>query len=164
MWSKCNSLILCKPHWYTLILFPSYPCTLRQYLEVCTPGRKDGTLMALQLLEGVDHLCRQGIAHRDLKSDNILLEVDSGQHSCRASYLFLLSQLKNIPFQSVCLFNPRMWYEELVCLMFKLQVVALVWWSQTLAAAWQIRTVVFSYPITAAGLAEEGTLAWWHLR
>ena len=37
--------------------------------------------MLLQLLEGVDHLCRQGIAHRDLKSDNVLLEFDSGQNS-----------------------------------------------------------------------------------
>lgn len=34
------------------------------------------SLMFLQLLEGVDHLCRQGIAHRDLKSDNVLLEFD----------------------------------------------------------------------------------------
>lgn len=34
--------------------------------------------MLLQLLEGVDHLCRQGVAHRDLKSDNVLLELDSG--------------------------------------------------------------------------------------
>lgn len=34
--------------------------------------------MVLQLLEGVDHLCRQGVAHRDLKSDNVLLEFDSG--------------------------------------------------------------------------------------
>ncbi|XP_041954982.1 serine/threonine-protein kinase PINK1, mitochondrial isoform X1 [Alosa sapidissima] len=60
------------------LVMKNYPCTLRQYLQVCTPARKDGTLMALQLLEGVDHLCRQGIAHRDLKSDNILLEFDSG--------------------------------------------------------------------------------------
>lgn len=34
--------------------------------------------MVLQLLEAVDHLCRQGVAHRDLKSDNVLLEYDSG--------------------------------------------------------------------------------------
>lgn len=34
--------------------------------------------MVLQLLEAVDHLCRQGVAHRDLKSDNVLLEFDSG--------------------------------------------------------------------------------------
>lgn len=34
--------------------------------------------MVLQLLEAVDHLCRQGVAHRDLKSDNVLLELDPG--------------------------------------------------------------------------------------
>ncbi|GAA6216660.1 serine/threonine-protein kinase PINK1, mitochondrial-like [Lates japonicus] len=59
------------------LVMKNYPCTLRQYLEVSTPGRRQGTLMVLQLLEGVDHLCRQGIAHRDLKSDNVLLEFDS---------------------------------------------------------------------------------------
>lgn len=61
-----------------LLLCLSYPCTLRQYLEVSTPSRRQGALMLLQLLEGVDHLCRQGVAHRDLKSDNVLLEFDSG--------------------------------------------------------------------------------------
>jgi serine/threonine protein kinase len=35
--------------------------------------------MLLQLLEGVDHLYRGGVAHRDLKSDNVLVELDSGQ-------------------------------------------------------------------------------------
>lgn len=61
------------------LLCLSYPCTLRQYLEASTPGRRLGSLMVLQLLEGVDHLCRQGVAHRDLKSDNVLMEFDSGQ-------------------------------------------------------------------------------------
>lgn len=59
------------------LVMKNYPCTLRQYLEVSTPGRRQGSLMVLQLLEGVDHLCRQGVAHRDLKSDNVLLEFDS---------------------------------------------------------------------------------------
>ncbi|XP_071333364.1 serine/threonine-protein kinase PINK1, mitochondrial [Trachinotus anak] len=59
------------------LVMKNYQCTLRQYLEVSTPGRRQGSLMVLQLLEGVDHLCRQGIAHRDLKSDNVLLEFDS---------------------------------------------------------------------------------------
>ncbi|KAB5546622.1 hypothetical protein PHYPO_G00074160 [Pangasianodon hypophthalmus] len=63
---------------HTLFLvMKNYPCTLRQYLQVCVPGSRHGSMMLLQLLEGVDHLCRQGIAHRDLKSDNILLEFDS---------------------------------------------------------------------------------------
>ncbi|XP_008412735.1 serine/threonine-protein kinase PINK1, mitochondrial [Poecilia reticulata] len=60
------------------LVMKNYPCTLRQYLQVSTPNRRQSSLMVLQLLEGVDHLCRQGVAHRDLKSDNILLEFDSG--------------------------------------------------------------------------------------
>ncbi|KAM6913928.1 serine/threonine-protein kinase PINK1, mitochondrial isoform 1-T1 [Lycodopsis pacificus] len=59
------------------LVMKNYPSTLRQYLEVSTPGHRQGSLMVLQLLEGVDHLCRQGVAHRDLKSDNVLLEFDS---------------------------------------------------------------------------------------
>lgn len=63
---------------HTLFLvMKNYPCTLQQYLQVCVPSSIHGSMMLLQLLEGVDHLCRQGIAHRDLKSDNILLEFDS---------------------------------------------------------------------------------------
>lgn len=57
----------------------SYPCTLRQYLQEHTPSPRLATMMTLQLLEGVDHLVQQGIAHRDLKSDNILVELDSGR-------------------------------------------------------------------------------------
>ncbi|XP_069039888.1 serine/threonine-protein kinase PINK1, mitochondrial [Lepisosteus oculatus] len=60
------------------LVMKNYPCTLRQFLEVSVPGNREGSLMILQLLEGVDHLNRQGIAHRDLKTDNILLEFDSG--------------------------------------------------------------------------------------
>ncbi|CAL1606399.1 unnamed protein product [Knipowitschia caucasica] len=59
------------------LVMKNYGLTLRQYLERCTPSHRHGSLMILQLLEGVDHLCRQGVAHRDLKSDNILLEFDA---------------------------------------------------------------------------------------
>ncbi|KAM4564065.1 serine/threonine-protein kinase PINK1, mitochondrial [Odontesthes bonariensis] len=59
------------------LVMKNYPCTLRQYLQMSTPDNRQGSLMLLQLLEGVDHLCRQGVAHRDLKSDNVLLEFDS---------------------------------------------------------------------------------------
>ncbi|KAG9269004.1 serine/threonine-protein kinase PINK1, mitochondrial [Astyanax mexicanus] len=59
------------------LVMKNYPCTLRQYLQVCVPDHRQGSMMLLQLLEGVDHLCRQSIAHRDLKSDNVLLEFDS---------------------------------------------------------------------------------------
>ncbi|GCC29061.1 hypothetical protein chiPu_0007498 [Chiloscyllium punctatum] len=66
-------------HSRTLFLvMKSYPCTLQQYLQVCIPNKQCATVMILQLLEGVDHLVQHGIAHRDLKSDNILVEFDSG--------------------------------------------------------------------------------------
>lgn len=60
------------------LVMTSYPCTLRQYLRESSPDVCLSTMMILQLLEGVDHLVRHGIAHRDLKSDNILVEFDSG--------------------------------------------------------------------------------------
>lgn len=65
-------------HGRTLFLvMKNYPCTLRQYLQVKTPSPRLATLMILQLLEGVDHLVQQGVAHRDLKSDNVLVELDA---------------------------------------------------------------------------------------
>ncbi|XP_008050982.1 serine/threonine-protein kinase PINK1, mitochondrial [Carlito syrichta] len=65
-------------HGRTLFLvMKNYPCTLRQYLHMNTPSPRLATMMVLQLLEGVDHLVQQGIAHRDLKSDNILVELDA---------------------------------------------------------------------------------------
>ncbi|XP_010721248.1 serine/threonine-protein kinase PINK1, mitochondrial, partial [Meleagris gallopavo] len=63
---------------HTLFLvMKNYPCTLRQYLRDNSPDTRLSTMMILQLLEGVDHLVRHRIAHRDLKSDNILVEFDS---------------------------------------------------------------------------------------
>ncbi|XP_062449504.1 serine/threonine-protein kinase PINK1, mitochondrial [Rhea pennata] len=59
------------------LVMKNYPCTLRQYLRESSPDACLATMMILQLLEGVDHLVRHGIAHRDLKSDNILVEFDS---------------------------------------------------------------------------------------
>ncbi|XP_067329003.1 serine/threonine-protein kinase PINK1, mitochondrial [Anolis sagrei] len=66
-------------HSRTLFLvMKNYPFTLRQFLRQDPhplPPRT-ATLMLLQLLEGVDHLLSHGVAHRDLKADNILVEVD----------------------------------------------------------------------------------------
>lgn len=65
-------------HGRTLFLvMKNYPCTLRQYLREHTPSPRLATVMILQLLEAVDHLVQQGVAHRDLKSDNILVEWDA---------------------------------------------------------------------------------------
>ncbi|NXA55311.1 PINK1 kinase, partial [Nothocercus julius] len=59
------------------LVMKNYPCTLRQYLWENIPDARLAMMMILQLLEGVDHLVQHGIAHRDLKSDNILVEFDS---------------------------------------------------------------------------------------
>ncbi|RXM33335.1 Agmatinase, mitochondrial [Acipenser ruthenus] len=64
------------------LVMKNYPCTLWQSLQVSLPDNREAILLILQLLEGVDHLNRQGIAHRDLKSDNILLEHESVGSPC----------------------------------------------------------------------------------
>ncbi|KAJ7306547.1 hypothetical protein JRQ81_009910 [Phrynocephalus forsythii] len=65
-------------HSRTLFLvMKNYPCTLRQYLREAAPAPRTAAMMMLQLLEAVDHLVQHGVAHRDLKTDNILVEFDS---------------------------------------------------------------------------------------
>ncbi|XP_059997189.1 serine/threonine-protein kinase PINK1, mitochondrial isoform X2 [Lagenorhynchus albirostris] len=65
-------------HGRTLFLvMKNYSCTLRQYLRGNSPSPRLATVMTLQLLEGVAHLVQQGVAHRDLKSDNVLVEPDA---------------------------------------------------------------------------------------
>ncbi|XP_059871521.1 serine/threonine-protein kinase PINK1, mitochondrial isoform X2 [Delphinus delphis] len=65
-------------HGRTLFLvMKNYSCTLRQYLHGNSPSPRLATVMTLQLLEGVAHLVQQGVAHRDLKSDNVLVEPDA---------------------------------------------------------------------------------------
>ncbi|XP_057403147.1 serine/threonine-protein kinase PINK1, mitochondrial isoform X2 [Balaenoptera acutorostrata] len=65
-------------HGRTLFLvMKNYSCTLRQYLRGHSPSPRLATVMTLQLLEGVAHLVQQGVAHRDLKSDNVLVELDA---------------------------------------------------------------------------------------
>ncbi|XP_043915226.1 serine/threonine-protein kinase PINK1, mitochondrial [Protopterus annectens] len=59
------------------LVMKNYPGTLRQYLSGTLPDVRVAAMMILQLLEGVDHLVKQRIAHRDLKSDNILVELDA---------------------------------------------------------------------------------------
>ena len=46
-----------------------------------TPDGRVATLLLLQLLEGIAHLTRHGVVHRDLKTDNLLLD-ESTSDSC----------------------------------------------------------------------------------
>lgn len=64
------------------------------------PTRIQASLMLLQLLEGVDHMCRQGIAHRDLKSDNILLEFDCSKNSKTEIYYATVD--RNHTYLNIC--------------------------------------------------------------
>lgn len=58
------------------LVMPKYECTLFEFLQTnnCLPFNIRLHLLC-QLLEGVAFLEKNGIAHRDLKSDNILLST-----------------------------------------------------------------------------------------
>lgn len=51
---------------------------LRDYLAKHDVPMEYRCVMLAQLLEGVAHMGNHGIAHRDLKSDNVLVDVPSG--------------------------------------------------------------------------------------
>lgn len=64
------------------LVMPRYNRTVREYLASSTKSDpRVSSLLLLQLLEGIRHLTRHGVAHRDLKTDNLLLGEDSNS-SC----------------------------------------------------------------------------------
>jgi len=57
------------------IVMKRYDCSLADYLQEYGPcGTREGVLLLLQLVTGIQHMQKHLIAHRDLKSDNILLD------------------------------------------------------------------------------------------
>ncbi|XP_003705092.1 PTEN-induced putative kinase 1 [Megachile rotundata] len=64
------------------LLMKRYDITLKQYLADRTISTRESILLLAQLLEGVAHLNAHGIAHRDLKSDNILLDLSEETDNC----------------------------------------------------------------------------------
>ena len=52
-----------------------YNRTVHEYIASnVTQDPRVATLLLIQLLEGITHLTRYGVAHRDLKTDNLLLD------------------------------------------------------------------------------------------
>ncbi|XP_050492628.1 serine/threonine-protein kinase Pink1, mitochondrial [Bombus huntii] len=64
------------------LLMKRYDTTLKQYLSNHNLNMRESILLLAQLLEGVTHLNVHGIAHRDLKSDNILLDLSEEAENC----------------------------------------------------------------------------------
>jgi len=61
------------------LVMPRYSRTVQEYVASNrTTDPQVSTLFLLQLLEGITHLTKHGIAHRDLKTDNLLLDESSG--------------------------------------------------------------------------------------
>ena len=58
------------------LIMKRYDCSVRDHMKENKDriGWKDSLQLLAQLLEGITHLVRHGIAHRDLKSDNLLLD------------------------------------------------------------------------------------------
>ncbi|XP_075158897.1 PTEN-induced putative kinase 1 [Haematobia irritans] len=58
------------------LLMKRYDYSLRSYLDSHQLTTRSKLLLLTQLLEAVAHISRHGIAHRDIKSDNILIELN----------------------------------------------------------------------------------------
>lgn len=58
------------------LLMKRYELSLCEYLQNLDIPMRTRLLLFTQLLEGVAHLYRHGVAHRDLKTDNILIDLN----------------------------------------------------------------------------------------
>jgi PTEN induced putative kinase 1 len=70
----------CGRNMSLFLVMKRYDCSLRQYLREFGPQLSQRTSLVLftQLLEGVSFLVESGVAHRDIKSDNLLLDLSGG--------------------------------------------------------------------------------------
>ncbi|XP_034944252.1 serine/threonine-protein kinase PINK1, mitochondrial [Chelonus insularis] len=64
------------------LLMKRYDTTLKQYMIDHPVNIQESILLFAQLLEGIAHMNIHEIAHRDLKSDNILLDVSEESENC----------------------------------------------------------------------------------
>ncbi|XP_071451935.1 serine/threonine-protein kinase Pink1, mitochondrial-like [Hetaerina americana] len=61
------------------LLMKRYDCSLSEYLQGRELSPRVSLLLLTQLLEGVAHINMHGVAHRDLKSDNLLIDLSEGE-------------------------------------------------------------------------------------
>ncbi|KAJ8668126.1 hypothetical protein QAD02_009789 [Eretmocerus hayati] len=64
------------------LLMKRYDLTLKQYLNERQISTRESILLLTQLLEGVAHMNLNAVAHRDLKADNILLDISEELDNC----------------------------------------------------------------------------------
>ena len=64
------------------LVMKRYDCSLREYLAMPNEGGvswRTSLLLLTQLLEGITHLVYHRVAHRDLKTDNLLVDLSGGR-------------------------------------------------------------------------------------
>ena len=72
--------------------------TLAEYNQrIGCPTQQGAMVIVAQLLEGVAHLVHHGIAHRDLKSNNVLVELTEGEAAVPQSVQMPMRPFWKIP-------------------------------------------------------------------
>ena len=73
----------CGRNMTLFLIMKRYDCSLKEYLKLNEVSANTALLLFTQLLEALVHLLQNEVAHRDLKTDNILLDLSYGTSSPR---------------------------------------------------------------------------------
>jgi PTEN induced putative kinase 1 len=71
----------CGRNMTLFLVMKKYDCSLKDYLKTHDVSAHTALLLFTQLLEALVHLLQNEVAHRDLKTDNILLDLSYGTSS-----------------------------------------------------------------------------------